>query len=540
MSNNWAANVPWDIIHREMNGLQHGQKGRYKQRWCERLGISTSQFHRQYAARFGKQRRIEREPKVYTRELCEQAWAIRSELDDVLLKGSHLRPTTAQVIETMRRRGIVGPDELSESGLNAAWRAQGFHDIQARARIEAAYACHVFRLDFSRSELFQVVDETDDGDIVLKVEATEKHYKKDGKRYRAWVVQMIDDYSRAAVYRYMAASGESAMVGLEFLNWYLNRERDEHVMYRHLPEVLVTDNGSFGKDKLTTDLADRLGFEIERTQAGNSDSNGKVERGFRTLWRSFEPEAATMLREKGRTTVLLSELNELAHAWSTRWLERPHPMRRHTTRGASYQQSVLQRRVREVEADVYKFAFGTYNPFVDKTCLFTIEGVHYEAPPFAAGKRIRAFRNLDGEVFGELQDSSKQERFVCPPYKSAVFGSFENTRPKPIGVEVSDQVARDQAERFKKPRSLSPAVKHAPTTPYEEAKTQAVKHFTILEARAEIGRRLRTELQDDGYVDYLLDQLSAAGRIYNDMKQEDVDHITNEFMTAVSKRAAVG
>lgn len=542
MAGSSLRNVDVFALHSEWSSLPKGHKGAYIDRCARLLGVSTHKIYRLFKKEFGPAKQVVRDVSVYTEEIVHAAATVLEFYQTITLKGKERTLPTASVIEIMVEQGAVEEGQLSVSGLNRALRKIGYRDVTPRVRVEADYACQQVQIDFSRSKHFQVVEPAGDGDWLLRVSAKELHYKEGEVRLRTWLTQVVDEFSRLRYIEYFAATGEGRLLGIEALQHYFDRPVDEH-LFRHKMEALKSDQGAFIKSQEAISALEALGIERRLAGVENKESQGKVERGFGVLWKSFEAPLATRLTlEQGsKATVRLSDLNRLVNQFTIAEHEKPHPTLRKRLRGAMYQQSILQHRPMEVEADVLMLALRTWERRAGADRMVSIDGQPLEVPAFAAGKHVRIHQNLHGEFVGELIDGFRNEPFPVRPYKFQSLGIFDQTPHRTYSQRVQAEVKNDL-----KVRTLRHAAeKVRPESPFVEARKieeAPAPGLTLLEARAEIGRSLRAVRRSDmpaSIIPQLLQGLEDRGNIYDGIDRADVQNIIATLLSYQSTRKAI-
>ncbi len=535
MPKGWKSRINWQEIKTTLDSLPKGEKVAYITDVAEAVGTSKDSVYRELRKRFGKSKHVEREaalPKGVLREVA----AVKETYATVLLKGTDRELSTQAAIDILREEGVEGADQLSPSTVNRHLRRIGYRDAEPRRRVEAEYACQQFQIDFSRSKHLQIwkPDPDNEGDWLLKISARELHYKDGRVRLRTWVCQLVDEFSRLRVVRYYPATGEGPLMGISFLDWYFNREEDEHLM-RHLPERMKSDQGAFMKSQEGRSALEALGIERVLTAPGNKESQGKVERGFRTLWQTFEAKFVTqILRERGpHAVVRLSELNEAVYAHCVSEHAEAHPFQPAQLKGAMYQQSVLKTRPKIVDADVRELALRVWERTPDSSGYFTIEGVAFEAPNFAYGRRIRIYRNLAGDFVGELIDDYRDKPFAIRPYRFSDLDKFEG-KHRTYAQEVRSEVEHQLEDKVRQLRPVAETVQ--PESPFVEvARPVEERRYSAIEVRIRIGRMLADEGLSAGGRKDVLDAAQARGLIRDDMTEAEIVALETTLNTTYRK-----
>lgn len=545
-SKSWTAGVDFEALQRELEHMPHGQKKAHQEQFAEMLGISYSTLRREMQRRFGKAKSMTKEEQIPD-EVVRAVAKIKAEYDTITLKEDDRTLTTHHAQQIAEDQlGIEGATDWHESTVNAALRRRGHHIKKPRRRIEPDYAGQQFQMDFSRSKHFQIVEPIDSGpegatDWMLKATAKELHYKDGTARVRAWIAQLRDEYSRLRLIRYYPATAESAMLGTHFLRWCFQRSDDGHLM-GELPERLKMDAGSFGKAKITRRLLDKLDIERVLTEPGNAASQGKVERGFRSLWQ-YEAKIATRILMNGNEHIRLSRLRTLIHRLVKEEQDLRHPTRRSETRGALYQRSLLRHPLQRLGADIRDLATRTWERRADDTGKIEIRGVPFEAPAFAAGHQVLVHRHVDGDFVGELMDGWRAgDPFPVEPYRFEDLDDWSERPRQTYAQEVAQDVRADQQERKEQRKreeheariqNLKPSDQRAGETDPESVFDAAEDPMplTLVEAKARASRFLQeraglTVARAAAQVSRLVE----GGVITEGMQPRDVDAVAADVV----------
>lgn len=532
MSAAWTQQIDWHQFHTTLCSLPKGQRKPYALQVADGVGKSVSQVYRERAKRFGPLKTIDRPITVATDEDLRAIAEIKESYNTITLKGTNRELSTDAAIELAEDEGLVEKGKLKRSTVNTGLRERvGYRDETPRVRVEARYACQQFQIDFSRSKHFQVVEPTDDGDWLLRVSAKELHYKSGSERLRTWVTQIVDEYSRLRHIVYRSATGEDTLLGLSALGHVFNREEDDHMM-RHLPDRLKGDNGAFMKSRITLNFLDALDIDPKRSAPENKESQGKVERGFRTQWQRFEaPLATRLIREQGvKATITLSELNRLVHRFTVAEHNQTHPVYRKERRGDMYQQSILQHRPRILGIDVRDIAFQVWERKADSSGLIYLNGVPFEVPQFAYGKHVRIFRNVTGDFSGSLIDGYRDEPFNVRPFRFRDLDDFDGRAHRTFAQEMRSQAEQTLQATTKR---LMPAAQMAvPTTPILQARAAAEMPNTLsaLEAAAELGRALGQQGINPAYYD-------ISRYVYDGITRAELDDLVHAVLSTNQRKA---
>ncbi len=555
MPTDWTHAVDIEALAARVRELPWGARRAYQEDVARGLGVTYPTLRRAIARHAGKDRQVERQPDIPDR-LVETLATVKETYRLVTKKGDPRELSTEAAIGIMAREGVEGADDWSTSTYNAALRRTGYRTPQVRRRIEPDHACQEMQLDFSRSKHFQIIGPTECGlDWRLKVSAKELHYKDGAVKLRAWVCQLLDSYSRLRLVRYYPATAESGILGVRFLAWCWGAGPESaegategrHAMTGHLPEMLRTDQGPFRKSQEGRTLIERLKMDAPETAPGHSESQGKVEAGFRSLWQSFEAQLVTrIVRERGEGAVItLSELSAEATRYAVEQHHETHPTKRASTRGQLYQQSTLRHRPRRCPTGLLDVAARTWERKADKTRLLYIDSVPYEVPAYAASQWVRIHKNVSGDLVGELIDGYRAGKpFTVKPYDFAAVDDFSG-RPQ-VWSQERARAAKEEAAAarlgYQEQNAVRPLVPRGepfePDTPFAEVARRAAEpeRLAPLEARARVGRALTAlGLRPADYADVVAERITAP------VTAAEADAITATLTQAYYEyRAAAG
>jgi transposase InsO family protein len=513
----WTQGIDFGALRREIDAVPHGQKKAYQEQLATKIGISYVTLRREMARQFGKKKEVEREEQV-PGDLVQLIAEIKEEYKTMTLKEDNRTLSTKRAQRIAAEEGREDALDWHESTLNAALRRRGYHLPEHRRRVEPDHAGQQFQLDFSRSKHFQIIEPIGGNDWLLKPTAQSLHYKDGGARVRTWICQLRDEYSRLRLVQYYPATSESAILGVHFLKWCWQRPGDDHLM-NELPERLKADQGTFMKSKIATRLLDKLNVKKIMAAPGNPKSQGKVERGFRSLWH-YEAEVATRLIRAGKDKVKLSTVRRYIHDLMIQEHDKTHPVRS-GTRGDAYQQSLLRHSLRTVDADLLDLAARTWERRADATCKITIDGVPYEVPYFAAEQSVRVHRHPDGRLVGELVDGYRAgDPFQITPYEFADLDE-QRERRQTYAEEIAEQARENQKVRALKPEPEN----EDPETVFDEPQAQGGPvRVRLFDARERVGQILHQHLPGDR-ADHHLRRLVEEGVLYDNMPEPQLDEV---------------
>lgn len=512
-------NIDLDALQREIDNCAHGSKTQVVRRYANSLGVSTRTVWRELHKHRGTEKRIERAKKIED-DLIDMVAAIKVRTANLSYGKQQRRElSTARCIKRLQEQGVPGAEQLTVSTVNRRLHDSGFWDPQPRQLVECTYANEEHQIDFSRSKYFQIwkYDETRE-DFLLKVSGKELFYKQDDRKMRTWICQIKDSYSRVRVARAHAATSEDGFIGLDTMNWLLNRNEDEHPLC-FLPDNMKSDQGSFFKRREVKAALEAFEVNFDKSKHGNSESQGKVESGFRSLWWEFELDLADRLGEG--STLYLSEYNSLIHEWlAAEDAQKQHP-RQNDTREAVYRKSLLKVPPRSVDVDILRVACRVEPRTVPPTLEIKYDNKIYHAPSYCSGKKIRVYQNMNGDLMGELI-SEYRKPFEMKPYRFAKRGDFSHrprqTYRQQIEQDVGTQKRREDNRLFMKPKP-QPVQPQSPFTPDPDSE----QFESTYAAKVYIGKRLQSHGLTYADLADVFDPL-----IQEDLSKSSVDAVLEE------------
>jgi len=489
-------------IHRlksELSGLNKGNRGALVQRYADLYGISRATIYRMLSQEYGKTKSVKRE-KVIDQAMIDAVAQVKIAGMNLGALSTNKRnprelPTDLAIEVLLNNQGIEDAKDLTVSTVNRRLRESGFRQSIPRVRVECEYANQEHQLDFSRSKYFQITDfDSEKNDWILKVSGRELHYKQGDRNFRLWICQLKDSYSRARLARAYGATGESSIMGLEFLNFCYTRQEDNHPV-NYIPDTLKCDQGAFAKTKETMAVMEALQINLKLSRPYNKESQGKIESGFTTIWRRFELKLAI---ELGAGAMLfLSQYNQMLHEFMIADLELQHPYRKDYARGEDYRIGIINHPPREISEDLFQHAFRTIERTVPPTRQITINNIPFECPVYTIDQQVRIRRNLNGEYIGELIREDRQP-FTLKPYQSENLDDFEN-RPHATyrqqmetaaqRLEKENIATKDRSAAWREyKQQIYATIEQEANSPFN--KTQSEDFKNKREARVYIGQRL--------------------------------------------------
>lgn len=515
--------VDLDAIQGEIERAGHGHRRAVVMRYAGMLGVSKDTIYRELRKAFGKKKTLNRQKKV-PQHLIDMIADMKIEAARLSLTEREM--STDICIDLLRERGVQGADQLTVSTVNRRLREAGYRIDDPKVFVEPEYATQEDQLDFSRSKYFQIwkYDPVRE-DYLMRVSGRELHYKKGDRRLRTWICQVKNSFSRLRIARAYAATSEDGFIGLDTLYFYWCRPEDQHPL-RYVPDCLKTDNGSFARRAEVKAALGALDIQFDKARPYNHDSQGKVESGFKSLWRRFEMPLAYKLG--AGATIYLSEYNELLHEHlAVKDAQLPHPVYK-DTREAIYRMGILRHPPRTVDVDILQVACRVFVRSVPQTLMIQLDGDAYEAPSYTMGKRVRVYRNMLGELMGELLEEDRKP-FVLQPFRRRARGDFSHrphaTYRQERATEI-DRLATKNGKRVFMPPKPKTIV---PDSPFVDA-GPSVEFAGIYQARVYIGEQLRCV--GETYRDYadVFDPL-----LQDDLSKESIDAVLKEIKQQTKK-----
>ena len=432
-------------INAELSAAPKGARGKLIEQYASIYNISKHTIYREIRRKVGPKKTVIREKKIPENLIHEIA---KIKTRGMLIGLDERELATDICIEIAQEKNLPGAELLKQSTVNRRLNEMGYRQRDPIVRVEAGYANQQHQLDFTRSKYFQIYKyDNSKSDYLLKVSGKSLYYKMDDHRFRTWIVGITDAHSRVSAAKAYAATGESVLLGIEFLNYAYTREEDE-LPLKYLPETLKTDNGSFIKDASVKALLEKLEIKSELSQPYKKRGIQKRESGWKMLWQRFELPTAIKMGE-GKT-IYLQEYNELLFDFMVKLLEWQHPLKSYT-RGHAYLTSIAANPPREIEVDLREVIAKPWERTVLNTCLISINNEPYQCPANWIGKRVRAYKNLHGEVVGELIEEYSKPVILKATKGYVELGDYEHrekaTYRQAVETEVKEEVRSQKSAK---------------------------------------------------------------------------------------------
>lgn len=410
----------------EWEGAGHGQKGAVLAHWLPVLGIDRSRFYREMKA-WG------RSPERKARN------------DKGVRKIPHIEEVTKAVVQVKNRppkgvrRGRM-KDALKyalESGMvpeearDTAWRVplgtlyrvarekEWTERPRRTHRWQAEYPNQMHQFDCSFSEHFIPVRQ-DGEEWILKLRPARQKNKEKLESLRVMGCGLVDDFSGYRLTRYYVAKGESAAVGITFLQWAWSHV-EEHLPFRGLPDILYMDNGPLSKQHAFRRFCEEAaGVAIQTHEPERSQATGKVENNWRSQWRPFETPFFFNPDWKSFEISLTALNQELAAFWRG-WNKRPHRVLP-VDRTAAWLQIMERGGPVDIEPEAWKTVFHRKKTRLDDSGLLDYKGATYEV------REIHACEVMvyEGVISGRLvvEDLRDGQKYNCREWEIPALGTF--------------------------------------------------------------------------------------------------------------------
>ncbi len=519
-------------IDAERDAAGHGQKRTLVEGYAQTLGVSYTTLYRQMQKVRGRLKRVERAPCI-SEEFVEEVARIKQK--GMMAGGDGREVPTEVVVETVARQLEVPVP--SASAVNARLRKMGFREERTFRSVEAIAANQLCYLDFSRSEYFQLHKPTEDGDWTLVARAGELSYKADNQKLRTWVCAYRDAFSRVWIARAVPAAGESILMGLEFLDYVWSRP-DDAIPLRSIPWMLQTDRGSLGKSGPYKNAMKALDIDPRESQA--KEAQGRIENVFKVLWTGFELPLYLEIGEGNSIT--LSDYNERLYHYAVNQAQKQHPVQFKSTRQQVYEMSQRIYPPREIDVSLATLACRVETREVDAYGRIRWANEFFHVPQYVggkdkiptSGKTLRVYRNVAGEMVGELMDRFAKP-FRLTPWEANEVGDFARTHAPTVRERLERELRAER--KSAPPPRLNSGVKTLPSRP---EKVEPTSVFTDADDQTMSSHQVRVfvnqRLDRHGYrIDDFANVYAEALR--HGATRDEVDQITTAVLNHVRRAA---
>jgi len=272
----------------------------------------------------------------------------------IALKQENPKRSVLQIIETLELSGHVPKGVLKRSTVyehftrQGLTRQQGRNDSKAYQRFTPKH----------RNVRWQ-------GDTCHLLHIKDPHNPK--RKKKLYLIAWLDEKTRIIPH---------AQLYLEEKSYALEDSLKKAILKFGMPEHLYADNGSIYSSNHLQSVCGRLGIHLSHTRPYKPQGRGKCERFFQTVRRSFLPELEVLLKEQDLS---VQQINDYFFVW----LQQHYHEQVHS---ATKQKPMLafetdEHPLRRVALETLVEAFLVEESrLVDKTGVFSLNGVDYQAP----------------------------------------------------------------------------------------------------------------------------------------------------------------
>jgi|GEM_PF-258955 hypothetical protein len=420
----------FSVVVQEWEEAAHGCKGAVLKKRLPLLGISQGTFYWKRQKHFGETGRNPPTTKGQ-RKRPEYEDAVKK----IMLRKYHpnkgVQPlTTAEAQALAAQNGCELAAAIPEGTVNRIARELGLHPRVHRRenRFEASRPNELHHVDASRSRYFQCHRHRG-GELVIKL-SSKNFRNRDSSELRegVWIWGLVDDFSGLRVARYCVARDETAQDGIDFLEWAWSKV-EAHNPFRGLPEVLYMDQGPLSKSRAFKRFCYEVaGVRLLVHEAWRPQATGKVETGWREVWRNFETK---FFWDPGwkRREFSLAELNqELA------WFLQERNRRPHRRLSLSKEEAWLRVvGVMDIDLGAWSQAFHREFRTLDTAGCFDFRSQVYQAQgmPYPGGVRAEVYLGVrDGAVL--VADPRDGRKYSAVPFVPIPAGEYRRGELTPL------------------------------------------------------------------------------------------------------------
>jgi transposase InsO family protein len=493
----------------DWKGAGKGQKRKALETWSALLGCNVNTLYRSIPVEF-KSERKPREQEGIIKGMEDYAWIVAM----VKRKPPKGRKelTTDDAIEIAVDNGLI-PEEMGKvaiSTFNTHMRQMGLNKrTKRRSRYQAEYPNQLHHIDASSSECFYVAKALADGDAILKLDVRpHKGYKnkpvKTEERLRLWIYGLVDDYSGYHKARYIAAPGESLAHNLDFCCWTWSQIG--------LCEWLKADHGPMMKGEAAKELLSRLEIEIDPSIPYASESHGKIERPWRTMWHRFE---VPFFVENHKTfEIKLSELIRRFDIYQEAYNQRAHRYERTVTRFQAWQRVSLRGGIVALPKDAIKSTIRRYNRTLGSDGCFSINSVLHEVKGLHSEKVWVYEGVFDNRLVVVSQATG--EKYEVEAFSPLTYGEYKAPKESPHERAVKE--AKDLGNIDENGNNLGLS-----NTLYTDSKDRG--NLVVLPPRIKETRRVKDPLDVNTYpsvTEAMRDFITVSGVFLDQENREDI------------------
>jgi len=223
---------------------------------------------------------------------------------------------------------------------------------------------------------------------------------------------------------------------------------------------------------------------------------------------------------KGKT-IHLNDYNELlCEFMAIMDAQKSHPVFTEESRYYIYRKGLLKKPPRQIDVDVLQIACRVEYRMVPQTLMISLDNEKYEAPSYAMGKRVRIYKNMAGELMGELQEEDRKP-FILKPYQFRKIDDFSH-RPHLTYRQEREAAIKNHPANERKSKQLFMPVKPEtikPDSPFISGTEEPV-FSSPYQARVYIGNAL--QIYGQTYADYadVFDEMLDA-----DLRKKSIDEV---------------
>jgi hypothetical protein len=411
------------------------------------MQMSEGTFHRRRRQLFGGNGRKAPATKG-RRKKPEYEAAVR---EIIKLKHSTIRGvrqlTTEDAMEMAADAGLELARVIPKGTVDRIARELGLHATVKRRenRFEAERPNQLHQMDASRSEYFQCYRLVGNEWTIKLSPTIFKNREYQEHRKRVWLYGLVDDFSGLRVMRYYVDKGENHLTAIAFLQWAWSRT-EEHAPFRGLPETLYLDKGPLDKTLAFQEFCREVAkVRLLSHEAGRAQATGKVETGWKDLWRRFEARFFRQPGWEGRE-FSLQELNQELF-W---YLKERHNQRQHRRLPITKEEAWLTaRNVADIEPEAWRHIFYRDERTLDAAGCFDFRGEPFQVRqmPYPGGVRCEVLRGLRDGSF-QVIDPRDGTKYLAGPFQAAPAGEFRSGAHTPLEQLLKEEAPAGPAVTF--------------------------------------------------------------------------------------------
>jgi len=405
----------------EWKNGEYGTKTEIIRRWARVLDISVAQLHRMLPKTKRRSRKASIVRPQY-REWTEIVFMIKKRPPE---EAGEI--PTEQAVRIGIKQGLL-PEKALEVPIGTydrIGREMLLHRKKRRTnRIQAERPNQAHHFDASTSKFFYVARELSDGEYLLKLHRPGRMGYKNKPipvgRKRPWLYGVTDDYSGYHLALYTVAVGETSADSLLALSEFWEEIG--------LPEELMADQGMLKKCLASAGWIERLGIKFPQAMPYAKESHGKIERPWRTHWKSFEMQFFGMT-DWERFEIPLAELNRQFRNYLEEYNKRPHRYEKDISRRDAWRRINLHGGIVKVPKDALATVAKRKKRKVDQSGM-----LHYEGHDYEVKGLHDAWVYVYEGVFEDrlvVQDIETGQRYEVAKFKPLAWGEYRAHKATP-------------------------------------------------------------------------------------------------------------